>query len=37
MSEESKTAQAIPAEKFTVLGTDDFSGDVIARPRIGYW
>lgn len=28
---------AIPKEKFEIIGTDDFSGDVIARPRIGYW
>jgi len=27
----------IPAEKFEIIGTDDFSGDIIARPKIGYW
>ena len=27
----------IPAEKFQIIGTDDFSADVIARPKIGYW
>ena len=27
----------IPAEKFKIIGTDDFSGDVIARPKVGYW
>ena len=27
----------IPAEKFQMIGTDDFSADVIARPKIGYW
>lgn len=27
----------IPQEKFAIIGTDDFSGDVIARPRVGYW
>ena len=27
----------IPAEKFKTIGTDDFSGDVIARPKVGYW
>ncbi len=27
----------IPAEQFKIIGTDDFSGDVIARPKVGYW
>ncbi len=27
----------IPEEQFKIIGTDDFSGDVIARPKIGYW
>ena len=27
----------IPAEKFQIIGTDDFSGDIIARPKVGYW
>ena len=27
----------IPAEKFQIIGPDDFSADVIARPKIGYW
>lgn len=30
-------AEPIPKEKFTIIGTDDFSGDAIARPRVGYW
>lgn len=27
----------IPEDKFKIIGTDDFSGDVIARPKVGYW
>lgn len=27
----------ISEEKFKIIGTDDFSGDVIARPKVGYW
>lgn len=27
----------IPAEKFQIIGTDDFSADIIARPKVGYW
>ena len=27
----------IPAEKFEIIGTDDFSGDIIARPKVSYW
>ena len=42
MSEEKKVTSAtewedIPAEKFQIIGTDDFSGDIIARPKVGYW
>lgn len=42
MSEQNKNVSAtewedIPAEKFEIIGTDDFSGDVIARPKISYW
>src|SRR5699024_12685515 len=42
MSEEKKVKSAtewedIPAEKFQIIGTDDFSGDIIARPKVGYW
>ena len=29
--------EPIPKEKFTVIGTDDFSGDLIARPQVSYW
>ena len=34
---ETAQTQPIPKEKFEIIGTDDFSGDIIARPRIGYW
>ncbi len=42
MSEENKNVSAtewedIPAEKFEIIGTDDFSGDIIARPKVSYW
>lgn len=42
MSEQNKNVSAtewedIPAEKFEIIGTDDFSGDMIARPKISYW
>jgi len=41
-TEENKVTSAtewedIPAEKFQIIGTDDFSGDIIARPKVGYW
>ena len=39
-TEENKVTSAtewedIPAEKFQIIGTDDFSGDIIARPKVG--
>ena len=42
MSEQNKNVSAvewedIPAEKFEIIGTDDFSGDIIARPKVSYW
>lgn len=37
MMDEAMVKEPIPKEKFKVIGTDDFSGDVIARPQIGYW
>ena len=42
MSEQNKNVSAvewedIPAEKFEIIGTDDFSGDIIARPKVIYW
>ena len=42
MAEENKIISGtewedIPAEKFEIIGTDDFSGDIIARPKVGYW
>ena len=42
MSEQNKNVSAvewedIPAEKFEIIGTDDFSADIIARPKVSYW
>lgn len=42
MSEQNKNVSAvewedIPAEKFEIIGTDDFSGDIIACPKVSYW
>ena len=42
MSEQNKNVSAvewedIPAEKLEIIGTDDFSGDIIARPKVSYW
>ena len=42
MSEQNQNVSAvewedIPAEKFEIIGTDDFSGDIIARPKVSYW
>ena len=42
MSEQNKNVSAvewedIPAEKFEIIGTDDFSGDIISRPKVSYW
>ena len=42
MSEQNKNVSAVEwedilAEKFEIIGTDDFSGDIIARPKVSYW